>query len=317
MVPLLGSPSRDVQCLAAGVLLNLSDADIKAVQRACARAGAAAALLQLLASRSSSAEAQQEAAKALRQLEGQHAAHRRATMAHPGSISTLQRILLKFAGAGSAPTLEARLAAIEILRHLTLDDYATAIIPAVPTVVRCLRSPNADLVGQAASLLADVARYNVGARQAIVSAGGIPALGAVLHSFEGMTVPAAAAGTALRTVSLGNPQAAAAAVRALGLEPGHPREQALAEMLVAGLSLAPEHAVLPPELHLPGLSFARFPLQASGYRCGAGSWGWQARQAPPSVVVSPACLRMSVRPGEVKQGCWLKLPALGSQQAAS
>ena len=242
VVQLLASPIADAQLWATAVLLNLSDADSKAVQLECARAGAAAALLQLLGSRSSSAEAQQEAAKALRQLAARHAAHRRAIIAQPGSISTLQRILLD--SAASARTVEE---AICVLRHLTFDDYTTVILPAVPAVVRCLRSPDAELVAQAAALLADLARYGAAAQQAIMSAGGLPALGAVLRqglgdldSLEGqslrLTAAVTAAGTALRTVSFGNPQAAAAAVRSLGLGPGHPRELGLAEVL-AGVRL--------------------------------------------------------------------------------
>ena len=266
VVQLLASPVAGVQRAAAGVLLNLSDADSKAVQRACARAGAAAVLLQLLDSRGSSAGAKEVAVVALRQLASSHAAHRRAIMAQPGSISTLQRVLLDAA----APLVTAE-AALGVLRHLTFDDHAAAVVPAVPAVLACLRSPHADLVTQAASLLADLARYSADARQAILSAGGIPTLGAALHSLKGMTATAMAAVATLALASLGNRQAAAAAVRALGIGPGDPREQESIEILASGPS--PEELYLLADLPLPGLAPTGFPAQASGYRCGGRELG--------------------------------------------
>lgn len=278
VVQLLASPVAGVQRAAAGVLLNLSDADSKAVQRACARAGAAAVLLQLLDSRGSSAGAKEVAVVALRQLASSHEAHRRAIMAQPGSISTLQRVLLDAA----APLVTAE-AALGVLRHLTFDDHAAAVVPAVPAVLACLRSPHADLVTQAASLLADLARYSADARQAIVSAGGIPALAAVLQGLARQqysagqairpTAPMAVAMVALRIISRGNPQAAAAAARALSFGLGHTNEHVLADILVTGESKRPEELGLPADWALPGLFPAPFPLQASGYRCVAARQG--------------------------------------------
>jgi len=307
VVQLLACPNTEVQRLAAGVLHNLSDADIKAVQRACARAGAATALLQLLGSRGTSSAAQEDAAIALRQLASHHAAHRRAIMAHPGSISTQQRIMLD--ASASVRTVEE---ALGVLRHLTFDDHVTSIIPAVPTVVRCLRSPNADLAALAALLLGDLARYSADARQAILSAGGIPTLGAALHSLKGMTATAMAAVATLALASLGNRQAAAAAVRAQGIGPGDPREQESIEVLASGPS--PEELYLLADLPLPGLAPAGFPAQASGYRCGGRELGMAGATISGGQSSMPADV-CETRGSQAR--LLAEVPALGSQQAAS
>lgn len=260
VVQLLASPCEEVQRQAAGVLLNLSDAKSKRVQQACGRAGAVAALLQLLRSDHASAESRLDAATALRQLCSCQAAHRQAFMAQPGSIGILNRLLLDVA---ASP--DTAMAAIGTLRHLTFDDQAAAVIPTIPVVVQCLRSPEVELVIQAASLLVDVARYSADARQAIVSAGGIAALAAVMHSSAPMTPLCTAASAALKAVALGNRQVAAAVVQAMGMR-GSPCAEALVELFTTCQHLPPEAIGLPAGLQLPGLSNIGLPLEAAGYR---------------------------------------------------
>ena len=263
-MPLLASPHHMVQIYAAGVLRNLSDADSRVVQLACARAGAAVALLCLLSSSGIGQDVREQAAIALRQLSGCHVAHRRAIMAQPGSIGTLQHLLQD-----PAATPAALSSALCALRHLNFDDHTAAILPAVPAVLRHLRHPHADVARQAASLLADLARYHTGAKQAIISEGGIPALTAVISSPQ-PTAASAPASAALGILTAGNPTAAAAAVHALGIGPGHPLEQTYIEGAVEGNAIICRrdlaHAAPNPELPLQGPVRLQLPPRASGYR---------------------------------------------------
>ena len=277
-MPLLASPNQEVRAMAAGVLMNQSDDDSKTVQRACIRTGAAAALLRLLSASDSSMEALEHAAIALRQLCSRHAAHRRAVMAQPGSIGTLQRLLVQHAA--TPITVEQTLCA---LRHLAFDDHVAAIIPTVPAVLLCLRSWHANVVGQAASLLADLARYNTSAKQAIVSAGGVSALTAIMVSSPRPTAQTACAAVALGSLTAGNPQVAAASVHARGVGPGHPLEQAWIEAALQG-SIADVQGVPPAEAAprpgepVPGLAPMLLPLQAAGYR-------WVAAESLGDLVI--------------------------------
>lgn len=258
VVQLLASPNGEVQRLAAGVLLNLSDAQSKRVQQACARAGAAAALLQLLSASGSTAEAQQDAAIALNQLAGRSAAQRRAIMAQPGSMHTLHQLLLSSTAAAASVR-----AALGTLRNLTYDDQAAAIMPLIPAVVQRLGRDHAGVVAEAAALLGDLARYDAGARQAIMAAGGVPAFAAAARRSPAMSTTETAATIALTLV--GNRQAATAAVHALGASPGEPHGRALLESFVAG-EIPPEAASMRPQLHVPGTAPMCFLMQASGYR---------------------------------------------------
>lgn len=259
VVQLLSSPNKDVRGYAVGVMRNLSDSDSKSVQQACARAGAVAALLRFLSSSRSSEDACEQAVTALNQLAGTRAAPRRAIMSQPGSIGILNTLLMD-----AAATPGAVEQALNALRHLALDDYAAALVSTVPAAVRCVGSSHANVSAHAASLLADLTRYHAGARQAVLSAGGIAALAASERHTEGLTAASASAATALRCIVTGNRQAAAAAVRALGVPPGSYYEQAMVEMYVTGQSLPREVAGLPPVL--PGMAPMCFPLQASSYR---------------------------------------------------
>ena len=245
---LLNSPSREVQQRAATVLRNLCGDVSKVVQQACIRSAAAAALLRLLHSSAASMAAQEQAAIALDKLASCHVEHRRAIVAQPGSIDTLQRLLTNTDAAQA--TVDA---VLSTLRHLVFDELSAQVATTIPAVLQCLRSRHADVATQAAALLNDLTRYDDSSRRTVIAAGGIPALAAVVHG-SALKAVVNAAGGALRCVALGNRQVATCVVRALGI----PVEQELVQLFVDGAPLSPE----------PGFPTAliSLPTDASSYR---------------------------------------------------